>query len=180
MSSLIPLGSSPITAIGPGTVNLTQIIPIFGSMITSQFSYVVVWITGLTTTTPVVVPMNGGSSSGTGAGTGGLSSLTGSGFTVAPQLYTGASGKMVTFTPGVTGTVKYFFTSATTQYDAASFQSMYAYLGSVPFATGAQAGSVTVQAGMTGMIPVNATATGYLWIMVDAGVPYTPVRVMLG
>lgn len=110
--------------------------------------------------TPVTIPLTGGSA-GTGTGT--------TGFVSTPEK-TSANGRTyVTFTPNATGTVKYFFTNATTLYTVTDFSGTYANSDA--------SGSVPVYGSSFSQIDItNYYSYKYMWLQFGNN---TPVRVQL-
>lgn len=165
-------GTDEITTTGLRSLDLSMrlgqgsiTIPGLGSMAMS-LKNVAIWIdTGTYKTDVIFVPVSGGSSSS------GSSAATG--FTSSPL--PGPNSSVYVF-PGVTGTVKYFYTNATTEYTALTFNGGY----SSAYAYGNK-GTVNVTAGQATVIPApTSNSFSTLWIMLEtsSGI-YAPVKYLI-
>ncbi len=156
-------GTIPVTYTGIQTAALGNSSSMW-TMITAMYTHVVLCMsTPSGMLTPVTVPLTGT--------TPGIGTTTDTdGFTNNPEK--AQNSPYVTFIPAATGTVKYFFTLADTQYDATSFTSTHSYC-----ASNGAGGSVNVYAGNFSSIPVTGyTSYKYVWLQLGNS---TPVRVQL-
>lgn len=161
-------GTIPVTYTGTQTATLVD--SSMWAMISTYYTHVVLCMSTSNGSmlTPVTVALDG-STTGTGTGTG-TTVTDPDGFSTNPEKQTSLG--IVSFVPGTTDIVKYFFTLSDTTYTASTFSATYT--NQVNSGAG---GSMNVIDGKISNIQVTGYASyKYMWLQLGNN---TPVRVQL-
>lgn len=140
----------------------------------TQYNYIALWTVNAMgqMTTPVFVPLGNSTTGGLTGGT--------TGFSVAPRY--NSTLKQISFTPAVTGTVYYFYTNSTVNYNTRETFAE-AFAKAMENTSGiASVQSVTAGRASTISVTVNSLFNSYkyVWVyMISVDGTYTPVRLQL-